>query len=59
MSRGPTRKTIEMMQTLVDINGPMDLAAMYLELLCGKQVEDPSIENTEEFQELWTDYEMD
>lgn len=55
----PTQRVRDMMQALVDINDPLDLAAMYLELLCGKEVEDPSIENTEEFCELWNDYEME
>lgn len=51
---GEVMKTI--IQLMVDVNSASDLAEQLIETWCGKQVEDPRIVTTDEFNELWTDY---
>jgi hypothetical protein len=47
----------ELVEAMVDMNDAEDLARWIIELIVGRNFDEPNIEDCEEFQELAKDYE--
>lgn len=51
--------TKDLIRIMVDVHGAEELAEMYISLVCGMNIEEPGIEESEGFKGLVSEYEED